>query len=259
MIRATPAWLTNMRADSTEERLPLDQEVITLGRSEACDVVVSSPTVSRLHARIELHYGRYVLFDADSTNGTFINGQCIQHSQQLSTGDELWLGSPDVRLVFTDPEQTLITRVSSTAPALFIDAAAHRVTLCDSPVQLSPREYAVLLHLATHAGILCTREETFLAVWGHPYDHTTSEDALNACITKLRRNLRLAAESATTAPPTITTVPRIGFRLDANVAFSVPGAQDRRKVSSSKTMYEPGTEHKRSLISSSDSPALSPN
>ncbi|MEP7188813.1 MAG: hypothetical protein ABI901_06470, partial [Roseiflexaceae bacterium] len=59
-----------------------------------------------------------------------------------------------------------------------------------------------------------------LAVWGQPYDHATCEDALNACIAKLRRNLRAAADSAGQEPPQITTVQRVGFRLDSDVAFA---------------------------------------
>ena len=89
-----------------------------------------------------------------------------------------------------------------------------------SPVQLSPLEYGLLLHLAHNPGTVCTREGSFLAVWGQPYDHATCEDALNACIAKLRRNLRAAAESAGQEPPQITTVQRVGFRLDSDVAFA---------------------------------------
>ena len=40
---------------------------------------------------------------------------------------------------------------------------------------------------------------------------------------KLRRNLRAAAESVGQEPPQITTIQRVGFRLDAYVAFA-PGA-----------------------------------
>jgi len=91
------------------------------------------------------------------------------------------------------------------------------------PVQLSPLEYGMLLHLAHNPGTVCTREGTFLAVWGQPYDHATCEDALNACIAKLRRNLRSAADTAGQEHPPITTVQRVGFRLDCAVAFA-PGA-----------------------------------
>src|SRR5215211_3946239 len=75
MARATPGLLIRQGADGTQERFPLRQELTTIGRSDSCVVSIPSPTVSRLHARVELQHDRYVIFDAGSANGTFVNGQ----------------------------------------------------------------------------------------------------------------------------------------------------------------------------------------
>jgi DNA-binding response OmpR family regulator len=220
MARATPGILTYRRADGEEERIKLRQDVTTLGRSESCAVVIPLPVISRLHARIELQHDRYLLLDAGSANGTFVNGRRIEQGVQLSTGDEIWLGSSDVTLHFSDPEETLVMQPNILPAALFIDEDARTVRVYGATVQLSPLEYSLLLHLAHNPGTVCTREGSFLAVWGQPYDHATCEDALNACIAKLRRNLRTAAESVGHEPPPITTVQRVGFRLDTDVAFA---------------------------------------
>lgn len=220
MARSAPGLLTYRRADGSEERVQLRQDVTTLGRSDSCAVAIPLPVVSRLHARIELQHDRYVLFDAGSANGTFVNGKRIDQGYQLSTGDEIWLGSSDSTLGFADPEETLVMQANITPAPINIDENARSVKVYSVPVQLSPLEYGLLLHLAHNPGTVCTREGSFLAVWGHPYDHATCEDALNACIAKLRRNLRAAAQSAGQEAPPIATVQRIGFRLDADVAFA---------------------------------------
>jgi DNA-binding winged helix-turn-helix (wHTH) protein len=222
MARATPGVLIYQRAADAEERILLRQDVTTLGRSDSCAVVIALPLVSRLHARIELRHDRYLLFDAGSANGTFVNGARVEVEQgrQLSTGDTIWLGSSEVTLSFSDPEETLVMTASIRPPALYIDEDARTVKVHDVPAQLSPLEYGLLLHLANNPGTVCTREGCFLAVWKHPYDQATCEDALNACIAKLRRNLRIAAEHAGQEPPQITTVQRVGFRLDVDVAFA---------------------------------------
>jgi len=220
MARATPGLLLYRRADGAEERIFLRQDVTTIGRSDSCAVAIPLPVVSRLHARIEMQHDRYLLFDAGSANGTFVNGERIEHGHQLSTGDTIWLGSAEVALGFTDPEETLVMQASIRPPALFIDEDARTVKVYDALVQLSPLEYGLLLHLANNPGTVCTREGCFLAVWKHPYDQATCEDALNACIAKLRRNLRTAAEHAGQEAPQITTVQRVGFRLDADVGFA---------------------------------------
>jgi DNA-binding response OmpR family regulator len=218
MARATPGLLLQ-GPDGTKQRIALSQELTTLGRSDTCVVVILAPTVSRLHAHIELQHDRYVIFDAGSANGTFVNGERIATSRRLTTGDEIKLGTADVTLLFSDPEETLVALPSLQPDPLFIDDNARVVKVYGVPVQLSPLEYDLLLHFASHPGTVCTREGSYLAVWNHPYDQATCEDALNACIAKLRRNLRQAAESVSQEPPAITTVQRVGFRLDTPITF----------------------------------------
>lgn len=220
MARVRPGLLIYQRSDTIEEYIPLDRDLATIGRSEACDIVVPHSIVSRLHARIALEHDRYVLSDAGSANGTYINGERIEQGQQLSTDDEIWLGSSDVVLSFSDPDETLNVALHHGPPALFVDEGARVVQVHGVPVQLTTLEYELLRYLAEHPRIVCTREECFLAVWGQPYDHTTCEDALNACVARLRRNLRAAAESVGQPPPQLTTIKRVGLRLDSEVAVT---------------------------------------
>src|SRR5215218_158653 len=133
MARATPGILTYRRADGAEERIKLAQDLTTLGRSDSCAVVIALPVISRLHARIELQHDRYLLFDAGSANGTL-----IEQGAQLSTGDQIWLGSSDVVLTFADPEETLVMQPNFLPAALFIDEDARTVKVYGLPVQLSP-------------------------------------------------------------------------------------------------------------------------
>src|SRR5204862_8135869 len=53
-------------------RLPIEKPEIVLGKSADCDVVLSSPKVSRRHARIAVRDGGLVIEDLKSTNGTFV-------------------------------------------------------------------------------------------------------------------------------------------------------------------------------------------
>lgn len=220
MPRVRPALLLHQRLDGAEEHIPLDREIIAIGRSPSCDIVLSYPIVSRLHARIELQHDRYILSDAGSANGTYLNGEPVVGERQLSTDDEIWLGSDEVVLRFSDPDETLGVMFNS-SPPLLIDESARVVQVYGVPLQLTTLEYELIRYLAEHPRQVCTREECFLAVWGQPYDHATCEDALNACIARLRRNLRAAAESVGRPAPQITTIKRIGFRLDSAVTVTL--------------------------------------
>jgi hypothetical protein len=72
------------------------QEELLLGRHHACDIVLSDPSVSRRHARLRFHDGRWMLRDLESTNGTRVNGVAVGRCA-LRPGDRLALG--DERLV----------------------------------------------------------------------------------------------------------------------------------------------------------------
>lgn len=72
---------------------------IVLGRSEDCDMVIMSKLASRLHARIEYNFGKFLLND-QSVNGTYIrfgDGQEIVLNQQqivLHGAGTISLGEP---------------------------------------------------------------------------------------------------------------------------------------------------------------------
>jgi DNA-binding winged helix-turn-helix (wHTH) protein len=209
-----------LRREGSEVHFRLSDDITTLGRSESCTIVIPDPTVSRLHAQIELQHDRYMIDDAKSANGTFLNRTPIAHSQQLSTGDEIWHGSEAVALHFYDPEETTPVALKAAPAPITIDENARTVEVYGLATPLSPLEYGLLVYLAHNPGTVCTREACFAHVWGQPYDHATCEDALNACVAKLRRNLRASAQIGSLPPPRIMTIQRVGFRLDSEVAFA---------------------------------------
>jgi pSer/pThr/pTyr-binding forkhead associated (FHA) protein len=54
--------------------IPLNQPLIRIGRRVENNLVLDDPRVSRSHAELRAINGRYVLFDLNSTGGTFVNG-----------------------------------------------------------------------------------------------------------------------------------------------------------------------------------------
>jgi adenylate cyclase len=72
----------------------------TIGRAEENDLVLRSPVISRLHARIEFRNGRFVFSDM-SANGTYIASAdgavnfLLRESQELTGTGNLTLGDPE--------------------------------------------------------------------------------------------------------------------------------------------------------------------
>ena len=69
----------------------VDKDITRLGRSPDSDVFLNDITVSRRHAEISREGKGFVIKDAGSLNGTYVNRQRVDETQ-LANGDELQIG-----------------------------------------------------------------------------------------------------------------------------------------------------------------------
>lgn len=76
---------------------PLHQAVINIGRRADNHLVIDDARISRVHAQLRLVRDQFVVFDLDSTGGTWVNGERI-HQKPLQPGDVISLSG--VPLVF---------------------------------------------------------------------------------------------------------------------------------------------------------------
>ena len=114
---------------------PLKQAVINIGRRLDNMVVVDDPRVSRNHAQLRSINGRYVVFDLNSTGGTFVNGQ--RESQcVLYPGDVISLAG--VTLIFGQDNPLPRPDLADTSP--LGDASANRTTVVIHPNTPTPKK-----------------------------------------------------------------------------------------------------------------------
>ncbi|MFW5741426.1 MAG: FHA domain-containing protein, partial [Myxococcota bacterium] len=75
-----------------------------VGRSVYCSVIISNPSVSRIHASITHENGETYVRDLGSKNGTFVNGKQVgMQPTLLRVGDLLTIG--DVKCVVESEDQ----------------------------------------------------------------------------------------------------------------------------------------------------------
>ena len=73
----------------------LTEQVVNLGRRVDNHVVIDDPGVSRLHAQLRAIKGHYVIFDLESTGGTFVNGVRL-NQVTLYPGDVISLAGVNI-------------------------------------------------------------------------------------------------------------------------------------------------------------------
>ena len=89
---------------------------------------------------------------------------------------------------------------------LTIDEAQHEVTLHGQSVELTAREFALLLALAQHPGRVFTRAQLLERVWGDAY---YDEHVVDVHVGNLRKKL----EADLARPQYIETVRGVGYRF----------------------------------------------
>ena len=85
--------------DGSEHAVEITERTIQIGRGPGNDVVLPDDDkgVSRTHAELRFRNGRCVLVDLQSQNGTFLNGERIEHAE-VPFGAEIGVGSYKMRI-----------------------------------------------------------------------------------------------------------------------------------------------------------------
>ncbi|WP_040782983.1 response regulator transcription factor [Nocardia pneumoniae] len=98
---------------------------------------------------------------------------------------------------------------SITIGSLHIDLVGWRVYLAGREIRLTRREHELLTALATHHGVVQSREQLLDAVWG--YSFVTDTNVVDVFVSYLRRKLETEG-----GPRIIHTVRGIGYVLRAD-------------------------------------------
>ena len=115
-----------------------NKSVITIGRTDQCDLQIAHPTISRLHATIEKRSnGKYVITDKGSMNGTFVNGHRVKGKAQVSEKDLIFIGRFKIsfRGIAQDISKSLTisaTNIEKTYPNGFVGLKKASFTIASS-------------------------------------------------------------------------------------------------------------------------------
>jgi pSer/pThr/pTyr-binding forkhead associated (FHA) protein len=205
-----PALLVWQDGEVIKNQWILNRTAMTIGRSAECEVQIDVRWVSRRHAVLRIEGMQYVLEDADSKNGVFVNGQRVTASRVLQDGDRVQL-APGLELTFVDSEATapLPGRMRR---GLSVDRVERRVAVSGQELAppLSAAQYDFLALLTEEPGRVYSREDVITAVWPEADPEGVSDDAIDALVRRLRHRL------AEVDPDHeyIVTLRGYGFRLD---------------------------------------------
>jgi pSer/pThr/pTyr-binding forkhead associated (FHA) protein len=190
------------------------------------DIELSDEAVSRRHVEIVEQDGRYQLRDLGSTNGTVLDDDRIlpgklydlKHNSKIGLG--VSGGPAHIVLVFKESESTnLLGRkmegqagqvVAKEISWLKVDESRKEVLVDGEPLNLSRKEYELLIFLYGNAGTVCLRDEIIKFVWADSQDPAAISDAT---LDQLVHRLREKVEPQPASPARIISRKAFGYML----------------------------------------------
>ena len=105
----------------------LNQDEITIGRSDDCTICLKHPMVSTMHCKLTRNGDKFVIADTGSTNGTKVNGEALTAERELQNGDTVKIGPFD--LLYDTEDKTMTMSIQKTQTGIDINAASMTQTI----------------------------------------------------------------------------------------------------------------------------------
>lgn len=208
------AFLIFEKGSLQGKKIPITKSSTIIGRggkNVSCDIVLPERQVSRQHAEIYLEQGRYFLRDLNSKNGTYLNGQPLNGSAEVSDNDEIQIALCE-HLRFVGADATLPLSEIFPPNRLRLDPQTRQAWIGTIEVSppLSPAQYRLLELLFDPVGQVRSRDEIVSTVWADEEKDGVTEQAIDALVRRLRERLAEVAPDGRY----VITVRGHGFRLD---------------------------------------------
>lgn len=213
-MNASPVPRLRIRhPESAEVQIEWHRDVITIGRDQQNDIVITHPLASRRHATLERDSTGYIVRDLKSTNGTYVNGEVIADVYRLNSDDIVIVGSSEI--IFVDPDATKRGNLAlfSFKPVAIeseinIDDDAKTIhikgILLDPP--LTVKEFQLLHLLYRRQTHVISKEEIAKAIWDYEvYDF----NAIDALVYRVRQRIEIDPAM----PKYLVTVRGFGYKL----------------------------------------------
>ena len=116
--------------DGFSKKYPLEKSTVTIGRDETNDIIIDNEFISRKHVKITLKLNSFVVEDAGSANGIFVNNEKVKKAE-LKINESFKAG--EILFSFETGETTNFT-LSKEVRSSFVKAAK------DKGIKIEPKK-----------------------------------------------------------------------------------------------------------------------
>lgn len=133
------------------QRVPMTQEVLSIGRTPDNGLSLPHPLIARRHAELRRSEGRAILTDLGSNTGTFIGDSRLlpNQPQALPDGAVFRIGPFEVTYYETAPAEEP-AQAGAVGPGMGMPVAPARILSAPRPTSLAPRPIGPLSRYLEH-------------------------------------------------------------------------------------------------------------
>jgi pSer/pThr/pTyr-binding forkhead associated (FHA) protein len=84
------------------DSIPLEREMLLVGRRDSCDIRLPFPNISGMHCELKFSEGYWTIRDLNSTNGIKVNSERVL-KKLLHPGDEVMIGKRKFTIQYEMP------------------------------------------------------------------------------------------------------------------------------------------------------------
>ncbi|MBW2228783.1 MAG: FHA domain-containing protein [Deltaproteobacteria bacterium] len=154
---------------------------VFIGRHPSCELAIRQDDVSRRHAEVRCEDGSFVVYDLQSTNGTFVNGTQLDAPHLLTPGDHIEVGSSTITFCEIDASATPDASADDAHTIIFERPPSAKLSFSGELSEIPTSALFQLLEMGSNSGRLELRSDDGVAsVWfqmGRPVHAATEKHA----------------------------------------------------------------------------------
>jgi predicted component of type VI protein secretion system len=154
---------------------------VFIGRHPSCELAIREDDVSRRHAEVRCENGGFVVYDLQSTNGTFVNGCQLDGAHRLCPGDRVEVGASTIIFCEIDASATPDPHTDDAHTIVYQRPPSAKLSFGGELSEIPASAVFQLLEMGSNSGHLeLNSENGASSVWfqmGRPVHAETEKNA----------------------------------------------------------------------------------
>ena len=144
------------------KEFPVDEKVVSLGRSKESDLVIGDTLLSRKHAQISLKDDKWYIEDLKSSNGTWISGRQVKEPVEIENYQRVRAGNSLFEIEFCQEKEATDLSISYSFKPVPISEDTEDLPI--EHIRLQHRRLAVMYKMQNQLSLILNEKDIYSCI-----------------------------------------------------------------------------------------------